>query len=478
MPGNRLEISALDERLASVVRGRKVIVVSTVAASAAEAVSQLHRYGAQRPLVIAHGPGLGVPPSAEEAELLLHPLPERPTLMSAEIQAHFAFVADLPPAVVQAVDRYDPDFSALWWLLGMVEADKTLLGRRVLGGRRANWAALEDKTLGDEIFDAAGVRRPPTLVVPAQGTALRAAAKDLDSGDGTVWSGDARDGMNGGGEFVRWVRTTTAASRAIQLFETHCDRVRIAPFLDGVPCSIHGVVLPDGVAVLRPVELLVLRGQEDRLVYAGMSTWWDPPAQDRDVMREAARRVGTYLARTVGFRGGFSVDGVLSAEGWLPTELNPRFAGGLTTIARALDGFPLQFLQAALVAGMDTGLTARGLEQGLLTAADERRNMVMHAISTAFRSEQTITDNVVLDSRSLRRAEPGATPLASVEVGPASLGVIVRFKPAEATMVPGYRAAPFACALLDFADREYGTDFGPCTSAPMVSGASAADGRG
>ena len=303
MPDDCFDLSALDERLALVVRGRKVVVVTTVAASAAASVSQLHRYGAQRPLVIAHGPGLGDPPSVEEAELLLHPLPERPTLMSAEIQAHIAFVASLPPAVVEAVYRYDPDASALWWLLGMVEADETVLGRRVLGGRRANWAALEDKTLGDEIFDAAGVRRPPTLVVPAQGSALLSAATDLDSGDGTVWSGDAREGMNGGGEFVRWVRTTTAASRAIQLFETHCDRVRISPFLDGVPCSIHGVVLPDGVAVLRPVELLVLRGQEDRFVYAGMSTWWDPPAQDRDVMREAARRVGTHLARTVGFRG-------------------------------------------------------------------------------------------------------------------------------------------------------------------------------
>lgn len=478
MPEDRFELSALDERLASVVRGRRVIVVTTVAASAAEAVNQLRRYGAQRPLVISHGSGIGLGPSVEDAELVVHPLPQRPTLMSEEIQAHIAFVADLPAPVVEAVNRYDPDASALWWLLAMVETAATLLGRRVLGGRRANWAALEDKTLGDQVFDAAGVRRPRTLVVPVQDSALRAAALELDSGDGTVWSGDAREGMNGGGEFVRWVRTPVAASLATTLFERHCDRVRVSPFLDGVPCSIHGLVLPDGVAVLRPVELLVLRGQEDRFVYAGMSTWWDPPAHDREVMRDAARRVGAYLARTVGFRGGFSVDGVLSADGWLPTELNPRFAGGLTTIARALDGFPLQFLQAALAAGMDTGLTARGLEQGLLTAADERRNMVMHAISTAFRSEQTITDDVVLDGRTLRRTQPGVDPEARVEVGPAALGVIVRFTPAESTMALGDRAAPYACALLDFTDREYGTDFGHCMSAPAVSGASVADGPG
>ena len=337
---------------------------------------------------------------------------------------------------------------------------------------------MEDKTIGDRVFDDAGVPRPPSLVVAAQGSALRAAAAELDSGAGTVWSGDAREGMNGGGEFVRWVRTSAAASRATELFEAHCDRVRVSPFLDGVPCSIHGVVLPDGVAVLRPVELLVLRGPEDRFVYAGMSTWWDPPAPDRDVLRDAARKLGAHLVRTVGFRAGFSVDGVLSADGWLPTELNPRFAGGLTTIARALDGFPLQFLQAALAAGVDTGLTVAGLEQGLLMAADEQRHLVMHAISTAFRSESTSTDSVVLDGRSFRRAGPGGSPAGTVEVGPAALGVIVKFKPAPSTMSPGHRAAPYACALLDFVDREYGTDFGHCTSAPVVTVASAGDGPG
>lgn len=468
MSGTGVDVGALDERLAALVRGRRVIVVSTVAAATTESVSQLHRYGALRPLVIAHGPGVGEPPSAADAEVLLQPLPERPTLMSEEIQAHIAFIADLPPAVLEAVRAYDPDRSALWWLNPMVDVPETFLGRIVLGGRRSSWAALEDKTLGDQLFDAAGIRQPPTLVVPAEASALRAAGQHLDVGSGTVWSGDAHGGVNGGGEFVRWVRTTAAAQAAIELFGAHCDRVRVSPFLDGVPCSIHGIVLPDGVAVLRPVELLMLRGPDDRFVYAGMSTWWDPPDQDRDAMRAAARTAAAHLARTVGFRGGFSVDGVLTAGGWLPTELNPRFAGGLSTIARALPGFPLQFLQAALAAGIDSGLTAQGLEKGLVTAADQRRNVVLHALSTAFGTEETCTDNVVIDGRSLRRAEPGETPIATIEIGPAALGAIVRFKPAETTLAPGHRAAPYACALLDFTDREYGTDFGRCSPAPAL----------
>ncbi|MBA3338733.1 MAG: hypothetical protein H0T54_03110, partial [Geodermatophilaceae bacterium] len=135
---------------------------------------------------------------------------------------------------------------------------------------------------------------------------------------------------------------------------------------------------------------------------------------------------------------------------------------------RGLDGFPLQFLQAALVAGIDTGLTARALERALLVAADEHRNVVMQALSTAFRSEQRITDEVVLASGSLRRAAADQEPIGTVAVGPASLGVIVRFTPAEGAIQAGYRAAPYACALLGFTDREYGTDFGPCSPAPDV----------
>lgn len=104
-------------------------------------------------------------------------------------------------------------------------------------------------------------------------------------------------------------------------------------------------------------------------------------------MRAAGRAMGRHLASTVGFRGGFSLDGVLTSHGWLPTEVNPRFAAGLATIG-------------------------------------------------------------------------------TVEIGPAAMGVIARFRPATGAIRIGERAAQYASALLDFADREYGTDFGPCLPAP------------
>ena len=65
---------------------------------------------------------------------------------------------------------------------------------------------------------------------------------------------------------------------------TSCDRVRIMPFLEGIATSVHGIVLPDGVVALRPVELVTLRRPGHRLVYSGCATFWDPPDDVREEM--------------------------------------------------------------------------------------------------------------------------------------------------------------------------------------------------
>jgi hypothetical protein len=151
-------------------------------------------------------------------------------------------------------------------------------------------------------------------------------------------------------------------------------RGSVSSRLEGVPCSIHGFVLPDGVAIFRPVELVVLRSiSPRRFIYAGISTCWDPSRHDRDEMREVARRVGQHLQREHGYRGGFSVDGVLTADGFLPTELNPRFAGGLSTIGKSVPELPLELVQMATIRGIDLGVGARALEELLVPAADAHR---------------------------------------------------------------------------------------------------------
>ena len=216
--------------------------------------------------------------------------------------------------------------------------------------------ALEDKLLAEELWTAAGVPAAPSRIVPVDRTALAAAADEVAGPLGSVWSGDARGGFNGGGNFVRWVTDEHEAAAAFAFFAPRCDRVRVLPFLDGVPCSIHGMVLPDGTAVFRPVEIAMLRDPvRHRFVYGGLGTFWDPPAADRDEMRDVARRVGEQLRAAYGYRGGFGVDGVLTADGFRPTELNSRMSAGLSTVA-AVDRAFMSLLQTNLLAGVDTGL--------------------------------------------------------------------------------------------------------------------------
>lgn len=180
--------------------------------------------------------------------------------------------------------------------------------------------------MAEQVWAACGVPSAPHRVVPVQRAPLLEATEALSGPLGAVWSGDARDGFNGGADFVRWVTDEAAADAALAFFAERCDHVRVMPFLDGVPCSIHGMVLPDGTAAFRPVEIAMLRDHAARtFVYGGLSTFWDPPVADRaEGMRSVAKRVGAHLAAAHGYRGAFGVDGVLTADGFRPTKLNPR----------------------------------------------------------------------------------------------------------------------------------------------------------
>ena len=280
-----------------------------------------------------------------------------------------------------------------------------------------------------------------------------------------MWSGDARDGFNGGGNFVRWLRDDRDRAAAAAFFRPRCDRVRVLPFLEGVPCSIHGFVLPDGTAVLRPVEIVTLRDPAARtMAYSGLGSTWDPPAADREAMRGAARRVGAHLQRDHGYRGAFGIDGVLTADGFRPTELNTRMSAGATALSEVDRRF-FTFLQAALVAGTDPGLTAADVE-GLVPAMDMPTASARSSRSPrARRRRPEESYPVTWDGRSFARAEEETGNL--FQIGSASSGLFARVEPCTA-VVPGRRLAPVNAALLRLLDASYGTSFGPMEPAPDV----------
>jgi hypothetical protein len=444
----------------ALVEGRKIVLAGGLVAGATGRVKRFRELGADQTLVVAGGLGTGDLPCPDDAVWVVASRGGEGIV--AGLRAEEAMLADPPPEVLEALERFDPAGEAL--VLSNVAGGSNYLGDRpIFGARPPEWSELEDKTVIDELFDRWKVRRAPSEVVPTDAARLRRAAASLDTGLGTAWAGDARDGFHGAAEFLRWVRSQRDADEALVFFKEHCDTVRVMPFLEGVPCSIHGFVFPDGVARLRPVELVSLRPRDRaRVLYAGCSTFWDPNPGDRDEMREVARRTGVGLAASVGYRGSFTVDGVLTADGFLPTEMNPRLGGGVATMGRGLPEVPFDLLQCALVAGHSSGIAANEFEKEIVAAADSSRSGGTWSVTSVAPSfDGTAEHDLVLEEDACRLAERDETPTARLSYGPGPVGGFLRvqFDPVRTPVGPS--VARRAVTALHFADRLYATGFGP-----------------
>jgi len=423
--------------LRSVFGGRRVVLAGANAAAWTEQVPVLREAGVADVLVVANRWGAGERPYV--ATVVVESATGRSTM--EQIRADDRFLADPPAEVIAALDQFDPGVEAL--VLGtFLNTTPSLAGRPFVSFRRPEWVAFEDKVMVDAFWDRAGIARQPSVVVPLADAPQ--ASRSIDRGDGTVWAADARDGFHGGASQTYWVADDASRDVALAGLQPVCELVRIMPFLDGIPCSIHGIVLPDGVAVLRPVEMVTLRrGRE--FVYAGCATYWDPPAEVRDQMRSIARTAGAHLADELDFLGTFTVDGVVTGDGFWPTELNPRFGAGINAIARA-SGLPILLVNDLVVGGHDLGRSATLIEEELVERAD------------AHRGGGTWMNGVAND------AEPGTLRHdgRTVTIGPSFVRCI--YDPGSTPIGPS--TAQRACDFWAFADREFGTEIGPLIPAP------------
>jgi hypothetical protein len=443
--------------LSALVAGRKVIVAGGPAVMWGQAVDTLRSVGATEALVVGtEGMGVGAPPS--DAEVVVVEREDHGDDVMAALHAGIRVISDPPAHVVAAVEAFDPDRSAVVFGSFLSEAP-ALVGRPLVAHRRPAWVALEDKTRLADLLDRAGVARSPSVVVPLAEAAQR--WRDLDEGAGTVWAADSTSGFHGGAASTRWVTDDVEAAAVSAEFHGRAATVRVMPFLDGVATSIHGIVLPDGVVALRPVELVTLR-QGRRLVYAGCGTFWDPPAGVRDEMRAAARRVGEQLRADVDFRGAFTLDGVATRDGFRPTEVNPRFGAGLMVMTRGLD-VPLMLVLDLVVAGRPLGVSAEWLEGELLTAADTHRDGGTWRLNVPTR-EPLGGRQVVYDGASWRWAvdEEQADGFGVSGGGYARLFMT----PARTPIGPSI--GPRAAAFWRFYDEVTDAGLGPLEAAPDV----------
>lgn len=336
-------MATLRTRLEEVYGSGKWIIAAQAAVSAGPMHKIISEWGSD-PLLVAAHEGTGELPPGD-----IHYTRSGGNTIVESIREFFAAVEHPRPEVQAAVDTFDPDGTARVLAEPFATA-RTMLGRPTFGVRRAQWSAWEDKMRVDRLWDELGIAHAPYRIVSLPEAPK--AARDVETDLGTVWVADNSRGWHGGGEYVKWVSGPAAYEEVVGWFEGRAQRVRVMPFLEGLPASIHGWVTNSGVAVFLPVEILMLRPSDrSGFVYAGVSTLWSAPEQATDVMRDIARRVGEALSKSDAYRGPFGIDGILTADGFRPTELNPRMSAGAGVQLGAVD-LPLGLLMRCEIEGL------------------------------------------------------------------------------------------------------------------------------
>lgn len=428
--------------------GRRWIIVAEVAAAVPAFVDFLQKCGADDLFLVSGNRGVGDVPDIPTIDLEA----TGETIMGG-IRAFEAAVLDLPDAARASIDAFDPDGTAGILFAGFGTA-ATIAGRPVFAPRRVEWLAIEDKIAVLDIWRESGIPTAPALVVAASLEDLTRAHRQLNSGAGTVVVADNHDGWHGGGEYLRRVRSEADLTAVAAFMGERADHVRVMPFLEGIPCSIHGFVTAAGVATFRPVELLILWNR-DTLVYAGVATTWDPPGADREEMRRAARAVGETLRRQVGYRGGFSLDGILTVHGFRPTEINPRLSVGLGIQLGGIDDIPLGALTRHLVANPDAQIDLNDLELRIVANADANRTS--RAMFATSKQLDSVECAVEYRDGSVQAVPDGPIQLSA---GPSLHGGVV-FVRADPGVVPsGASFAPVVAACAPFVEDWLGIEIG------------------
>ena len=433
-----MNLESIETDLARIYGHGDWILVGELAVGFGDAVELLKSWGADRLLLVAGTRGIGDVPD----DLDIHYTNARGggTIMDGLR----AFDGSLSRSdTIAVIDRFDPRRSARV-LAPIFGGEDAFEGRRVYGRRRREWRALEDKTAIDAVFRDAGVEVAAHEIVSVSNASH--AASRLGSAKGTVWVADNRQGWHGGGEYTRWVPDSGAHEAATSWFADRADLVRVMPFLEGIPCSIHGYVTADHVATFRPVEMLVARASDSTSFrYLGTATTWDPPVEVREEMRAAARTVGRHLARTVGYLGPFSIDGVATTSGFRPTELNPRLSAGLGIQARTVDGLRLSWMTRALYEG-DLEIDAVGLERAITRAADRAR--VVRALVNFAERRDPATIEVVLDAGRVRRATSEAHGTLSIGESSGGSVAMLQLAPEHVPVGQSFGGAAISAAQL------------------------------
>lgn len=147
-----------------------------------------------------------------------------------------------------------------------------------------------------------------------------------------------RSNHSHGGTGVRYVKSVAELNNG---WPEHLDGfLAVAPFLDGVPLNVNGVVFPDGTVSRHGVSVQLVgipRCTTRRFGYCGNDFGAAAALDSQDVSEVDGMlaAVGQWLSRH-GYRGAFGIDAILTKAGVHLVEVNPRFQGS-SRLSAAID---------------------------------------------------------------------------------------------------------------------------------------------
>lgn len=362
--------------LNTVISRQKWITGMPVLVGAESAAQELIELGAKEVFAIGCTEGIRHAPMKDthKSRITSHCVEvESKSEMMDEIRSSESVLNHLDSESLSLIDAFDPQHEALV-MRTIFSEGKPIAGRSVFGARPQSWQALEDKIIIDEFWDLAGVKRAPSQNIKLNLAKLQHAFHNMNHGQGVVISGDAKSGFHGGASRTRWAKTEQQLELILNELLLECEEARVMPLLEGVSCSMHGWVFPNGEYIsLHPCEMLVSYSeQETKFEYHGASSYWRPSPTLEQEMREAVEKSAELLSKKYNYRGVFTVDGIATDKGFFPSELNPRFGGALSRLGSALPELPLLSMHYASIEGYDLGISPRELKELIISIAEAK----------------------------------------------------------------------------------------------------------
>lgn len=353
----------LRQQLRAEVGGRTVIILSVPYTGLEKDIDKLTALGASSVLLIS--------PEVDKYEFVRLQDKDKIYILPGRVNDPIDWTrAQSNPRVEAMLNDLDPDLNAIiltgaaaHWTFD--RDGKARVGKRVITNARPHHLeALEDKTNG--ALPKANLPTPAHVVVPARFQSLIGAHRSIGHTQPTVWSADNKSGIGSAGTGTFVVERDDLATVNAGNLGYYADRVRVSEYVEGLPFGVQGFVDAKGqVAILGITETLTaLDANGLSFLPLGVSNGWQPERRVQQTILRQALAGAQKLHQHFGLVGGFSLDGILTNNGAVFTEVNARVTDGMHLSTGDEPALAWPLLQGMVLQGkrLDISMATLGVE--------------------------------------------------------------------------------------------------------------------